>query len=381
LYYKCRRKSLRVLFPFVGDSVGGSHISTLELYSSLVDKGIHVFILIHECDGPLSQYLHNKKIPFSIMKVSRLAGEYPGILPIAISILTNFFRFSRFIKMHKIDIVHGNDLRINLSWSLPAKIFSKGFVWHQRTLLSSSKIWVLIQFLCSYFIAISDVVMQSAPKGISVYKKKTVYNPFNVNLTIDKKLARECTAKEYGIQHGSFLLGYVGRIVDYKNVDFILKSLSNIRYKDVHLLIVGSGEEDYINELKLYADTLGIKDRVTFTGFVDNPSAVITSLDVLIASSQIDAFGRTIVEAMLQKTPVIAAKSGGHIDIIQDGINGLFYNVEVVNDLSEKISFIYNNARFRGEVVSEAYLFAKNKFSSDSHLSKIMHIYDLVNEN
>ena len=365
----------------MGDSVGGSHISTLELYSSLINANVLAIIVLHMDGGPLSKYLHIRNIPFYVLNSSKLAGEDPRKLFIIIGVLTNFFRFSRFIKMHKIDIVHGNDLRINLSWSLPAKIFSKGFVWHQRTLLSSSKIWVLIQFLCSYFIAISDVVMQSAPKGISVYKKKTVYNPFNVNLTIDKKLARECTAKEYGIQHGSFLLGYVGRIVDYKNVDFILKSLSNIRYKNVHLLIVGSGEEDYINELKLYADTLGIKDRVTFTGFVNNPSAVITSLDVLIASSQIDAFGRTIVEAMLQKTPVIAAKSGGHIDIIQDGINGLFYNVEVVNDLSEKISFIYNNAIFRGEVVSEAYLFAKNKFSSDSHLSKIIHIYNLVNEN
>ena len=165
---------MKILFPFVGDSIGGSHISTLTLYSSLVDSNISALIVLHEDNGPLSQYLRNKNIPFSILKSSRLAGESHRKLSIIISILTNFFRFSRFIRMHKIDIVHGNDLRVNLSWSLPSRFASKGFIWHQRTLLSSSKFWLLIRYLCDYFVAISDVVMQSAPRNIQDGDRKSV---------------------------------------------------------------------------------------------------------------------------------------------------------------------------------------------------------------
>ena len=165
---------MKILFPFVGDSIGGSHISTLTLYSSLVDSNISALIVLHEDNGPLSQYLRNKKISFSVLKSSRLAGETPGKLSIFIGILTNFIRFCRFIKAHEIDIVHGNDLRVNLSWSLPAKAVARGFVWHQRTLLSTSKFWLLIRYLCDYFVAISDVVMQSAPRNLQDHQKKIV---------------------------------------------------------------------------------------------------------------------------------------------------------------------------------------------------------------
>jgi len=368
---------LKILFPFVGDSIGGSHISTLELYSSLVDANIDAIIVLHIGCGKLAKYLRARNIPFYVLNSYKLAGENPKIFYIFFGIFANFISFSVFIKKHKIDIVHGNDLRINLSWSLPSQIFSKGFVWHQRTLLSKSKLWILIRFLCSYFVAISDVVMQSSPKNISERKKKIVYNPFNVSAMADKASARSQIIKNYNINN-SFFLGYVGRIVEYKNITLILKSFSLIQQKDFYLLIVGSGSEFYINKLKLYADCLGIKNKVIFTGFVNNPVNIISSLDVLIASSDIDAFGRTIVEAMLQKTPVVAAKSGGHVEIIKDGVNGIFYNAGDEIDLCEKILFIRNNPNFKDNMVRDAYLFAKNKFSSEVHLLNIMNIYDLV---
>ena len=145
---------MKILFPFVGDSVGGSHISSLELYLSLIESGVSAIIVLHKDDGPLSQYLRSRDIPFSVLIPSVLAGETPGKISILIAMMTNFFCFGDFIKTNKIDIVHGNDLRVNLSWSLPAKFFSKGFVWHQRTLLSPSKFWLLIRYLCNYFVAI-----------------------------------------------------------------------------------------------------------------------------------------------------------------------------------------------------------------------------------
>ena len=122
--------------------------------------------------GGLQEYLLNKNIPFHVLKTSRLSGEVPSKLSIVVGVMINYFRFAKFIRTHEIDIVHGNDLRINLSWSLPAKFVAKGFVWHQRTLLSNSKLWLLIRYLCDYFVAISDVVMQSAPRNIQDHQKK-----------------------------------------------------------------------------------------------------------------------------------------------------------------------------------------------------------------
>jgi len=369
---------LKILFPFVGDSIGGSHISTLTLYSSLVDSNISALIVLHEDNGPLSQYLRNKKISFSVLKSSRLAGETPGKLSIFIGILTNFIRFCRFIKAHEIDIVHGNDLRVNLSWSLPAKAVARGFVWHQRTLLSTSKFWLLIRYLCDYFVAISDVVMQSAPGNLQDHQKKIVYNPFSIGSVIDKELARSYVVKKYNILSDCFLLGCVGRVVDYKNIDFVIKNISDIRHrlnKNVCLIIVGTGSEEYVNELKKYGYNMGVSSHIIFTGFISNPDKVISSLDLLIAPSCVDAFGRTIVEAMLQKTPVLAAKSGGHLNIINEGVNGMFYDPAIEGDFIKEFSIIMRNRNISA-LSNKAYDFAQDNFSSTQHLNSMLLIYN-----
>jgi glycosyltransferase involved in cell wall biosynthesis len=374
---------LKILFPFVGDSVGGSHISTLALYSLLIDENITAIIVLHEDNGPLSEYLRNKNIPFSILKSSKLAGESPNKLSIVIGVITNFVNFSKFIKIHGIDIVHGNDLRINLSWSLPAKVFAKGFVWHQRTLLSTSKLWFLIRYLCDYFVAISDAVMRVAPRNIKDYQKKIVHNPFNMNPSINKKLEKKFVIEEYNLPQDCFLLGCVGRIVNYKNIDFVIKNIADIYHninKNIYLIIVGTGTEEYVNELKTYTCNIGMDSHIIFTGFLYNPNKIIASLDLLIAPSLIDAFGRTIVEAMLQRTPVLAAKSGGHVGIISDRVNGMFYEPTIKGDFIDKISTIMNNKDI-GILSNEAYQFAQNNFSSKQHLSNILSIYNhfLVN--
>ncbi len=368
---------LKILFPFIGNSIGGSHISTLELYFSLLDENISAIIVLHEDDSLLSEYLKNKNIPFSVLKTPRMAGETPGKLSILIGILTNFFYFGNFIKTNNIDIVHGNDLRVNLSWFLPARVFSKGFVWHQRTILSTSKFWLLIAYLCDYFIAISNVVMQSSPKNIPSVKKKIVYNPFNVSSFLNKKMERDRILDKYNIPHNCFLLGCVGRVVGYKNIDFLIKCTHDIYQKlnkKVYLVVVGTGTESYLNELKKYANDLGVDKRIIFTGFLNNPNKAIAAFDLLIAPSRVDAFGRSIVEAMLQKTPVLADKFGGHVDIISEGYNGAFYDSTIKDDFIDKISIIMDGENI-DTTVNNAFSFSNKEFSSKQHFHNIFNIY------
>jgi glycosyltransferase involved in cell wall biosynthesis len=169
----------------------------------------------------------------------------------------------------------------------------------------------------------------------------------------------------------------VGRIVDYKNINFVIKNIFDIRNrfnKNVYLIVVGTGPEEYINELKKYANSLGLSSHIIFTGFLKNPHKILTSLDLLVAPSLIDAFGRSIIEAMLQKTPVLAAKSGGHMNIINDGVNGMFYEPTIENDFIKKISIIMNMTNISA-ISDNAYQFAQFKFSPKQHLNNILPIY------
>jgi len=225
--------------------------------------------------------------------------------------------------------------------------------------------------------------MKSAPRNIPSYKKRTIYNPFNVASLMNKDSSRKYVTEAYNIPYDCFLLGYVGRIIDYKNIDFLIKNFSDIYHNsnsNIYLIIVGTGSEEYVNRLKRYSSSMGVSGRIIFTGFLKNTNEIMASLDVLVASSTMDAFGRSIVEAMLQKTPVLAAKYGGHIDIINDKVNGMFYEPSIKGDFSNKISIIMKGVDIN--ILSDnAYQFAKTRFSLQEHLTNIISIYRYLLKN
>lgn len=369
---------MKVLFPFVGDSVGGSHRSTIELIKGLKAEDIEVQVLLHQDQGPLSSVLNSEKIAYEHVPATNLAGTTPRITDIAKGILSNLFRFRRYIENNSIDIVHGNDLRINLSWSLATKASAKKYIWHQRTLLSASPLWRLISVLSHFFIAISDQVLLSAPSNLPQSKKQRVWNPIVADKVYDKNVIKKQLCEQYSIPDEAPLIGYIGRLVDYKNVDFIIQCLAQYNKSadnKLHFVIIGTGKDDYMRELEAQVKNLGMAQSVTFTGFVYNPQELVAGVDVLVAASSIDAFGRSLVEAMLQKVPVLASAIGGHLDVIQNQQNGYLFELGNSADFMDKLQRLFNISQATESITETAYKQASIQYSVQNHVSEILAIY------
>jgi len=368
---------LKVLFPFVGDSVGGSHLSSLELCSLLRSKGYEPVIVLHRPDGPLARLLQNKKIAYQTIETKRLAGETGGILGVLAGALCNLRPFFQFIRRNGIDIVHGNDLRVNLTWSVATRFSGRRFIWHQRTIMSSSLLWLCVSLLCTHFVGISKAVMRSAPLTIPEKRKSLVYNSVNVDGIHKAQKLSEFLAKDLKAFDGK-LLGYVGRLVDYKNVDFVISGVADlieIHKRRVKLLIVGTGTDKYVKYLRGIVRNLKIEDSVFFLGYVENPLRIIDDLDVLIASSSIDAFGRTIVEAMLLETPVLVADKSGHLEIVENNYNGLIFGVDDRIDFTQKALQLLEDTELRQALVRRGLSSSRESFSDQRSFDAIDAIY------
>ena len=109
---------MRVLFPFVGDSLGGSHKSTLLLIEFLETKNIETIVVLHRTYEPLVKLLEEKGIKFFLLPTSKLAGSNPSIPNIVLDVFRNLIPFSFFLLKNRVNIVHGNDLRIKDNPSL-----------------------------------------------------------------------------------------------------------------------------------------------------------------------------------------------------------------------------------------------------------------------
>lgn len=375
---------MKILFPFVGDSFGGSHRSTIELYKNLRRRDIDAIILLHCQDGPLADFLLREGIPFQVVLVRSLAGEFPSVLRILFDLIRNTYFLGRFILRNDIDIVHGNDLRINLSWSIPTKLCRRKFVWHQRTILSSSIFWRLIPWLCDGFIAISQAVLRSTPKNVPLEMRELIFNPFDTDVCFDKNSARTFLENKHNIAKNILLIGYVGRLVPYKKIDFLIRSIAHLSKLcdfSFHFLVVGKGNDAYENELREIANSCGASDRITFAGFSHEPDWIIAGLDVLVASSNVDAFGRSLVEAMLQRTVVLASHASGHDEIIDNWETGVLFDPDDRDDFIDKLKVILLSRELRETMTLKAYKIVSERFSADNHAYRVLALYDRLTGN
>jgi glycosyltransferase involved in cell wall biosynthesis len=369
---------LKILFPFVGDSVGGSHHSIIELHRELSKNNISSSIVVHQ-KGPLSLFLDDIGIVYEYLPVQRFAGEKPNIISILCGVCINFNKIYKYIKQNKISIVHGNDLRINFTWSLPTKLSSASYVWHQRTTMSSSALWKFSNILADHFVTTSNYVHRSLPKNIEKSKKTLALNPFNVDHFYQQETSRQWLSVLYNVPKKSVLFGYIGRLVDWKNVDFLICCFAECVKRfdlNLHLIIVGAGGSKYVDTLKQLVCKLEISRNVTFAGFNSEPSRVISAFDLMIAPSNKEPFGRTIVEAMIQKTPVIAARGGGHIETIKHRETGWLYSHGDIEDFIVQLKEILNEHKMTDNIVQKAHIYTHSKYSSTKHVENMKNIYN-----
>lgn len=107
--------------------------------------------------------------------------------------------------------------------------------------------------------------------------------------------------------HGKRVVLFLGRLHPIKGVDDLLHAFSVVATNDLHLLIAGSGNPDYLNELKGLAAKLGILGHVTFAGMLSGMEkwAALRLAEVMTLPSHHENFGVVVAESLSMGTPVL----------------------------------------------------------------------------
>lgn len=129
---------------------------------------------------------------------------------------------------------------------------------------------------------------------------------------------------------------YVGRLVEYKKVDVVLKALGRAYPdKDFHLHIVGMGAEK--EKLLNLSHELKIENNVIFYGQISREQVfeLMKKCFCFTMVSEHETFGMVYVEAMLAGCVTIASKGGGVDGVIVDGENGFLSGEGNVEELAE----------------------------------------------
>jgi glycosyltransferase involved in cell wall biosynthesis len=143
---------------------------------------------------------------------------------------------------------------------------------------------------------------------------------------------------------------------------------------DARLVIAGDGRD---KELRSRIDALGLQDKVVLAGFVRDPFPLFHAADAFLMCSRNEAMGRVTVEAMACALPVIGHASGGTVEILRDGMDGLLYPGGA-DALAERMQRLASDKALAVTLGREAARSAAERFNVERYASEVLGVYRSV---
>lgn len=158
---------------------------------------------------------------------------------------------------------------------------------------------------------------------------KVIYNPIDI-AKIEDLSDKFQVSKVSGFNEVSsfregaeFKIVVCGRLTAPKKLDRVIRLARRIKDEGLRIKIQLIGDGDLREELRKLSELSGVEDMVEFLGFQRNPFPYIKAADMLLSTSGYEGFSLVICEAMALGVPVVATKTAGPMEILDNDKYGL----------------------------------------------------------
>ena len=299
--------------------------------------------------------------------------------------LAVIFKMAGIMKKEKIKIVHTHLALSNFYGRLAAKlagvpvivttyhniIFSKKFYyfWSDR----------LMRPFTDKMITVSEAIegWMIKHERVNPLKIFTIYNAIDLNKF---SVAGNFSEKRKSLNLGEkeFLIGIVAALSEQNNVSCTIKAMAEMIkvFPEAKLLIVGDGPlrgelEDLSSKLKIKANTI-------FYGQRRDIPEILPIIDVFTISPSFEGFGIVLLEAMIYGKPVVATRTGGIPEIVEDQKTGFLVSPNKPEVLAEAILKLLKNKELARSMGEKGRKLVREKFNSGIMVGKLEKVYDLL---
>ncbi|WP_256758990.1 glycosyltransferase [Cohnella sp. WQ 127256] len=239
------------------------------------------------------------------------------------------WRLSRFLRQHRIAIVHSY---LNNVWARIAGILARTpvIIAAERSVdswwKSSFHLFVdsVLERFTDHILVNSEAVRNYYAKHLRFAnngKIKVIYNGIDVNRYANG-IPPEAMKQQLGIDGNQITVGIVASLKEVKDhwtffraARLILDQVSNVTF-----VIIGDGE--LRERLQEFTKQLDIQDQVRFLGLRNDIAELMAGIDISVLSSIQEGFSNSILEAMAASKPMVATDVGGNAEAVVDGETG-----------------------------------------------------------
>lgn len=355
---------LHLLFSF---NNGGSENLVVDILNSWQNTQDHLCLcIVNEFyDEKLLERIKNPLV--EIVKLGRKPGS---------SKFEGRDKMCKLVRDRKIDVVHCHSIHV-FYYALMMLGIKKNRKYiltiHNETVYKTlSKPEILLHRLFLHRItAISGAVKDSiCTMGYPAQKIDIVYNG------IDFQKYSELKAD---VRRDKKRVLCVGRMnPPEKGQDILIHAMKEVLTKDskIECWFAGGNPEthDYLGDMMTLADELGTSQSVCFLGDCHDVPVQLANADLVVVPSREEGFGLAMVEAMAAKVPVIATRTGGPSEIIEDGVNGFLVECENPHQMAEKILQVLGMES--SEITKRAYDYAFHNFNIQNTVRGMRKTYE-----
>ncbi len=146
------------------------------------------------------------------------------------------------------------------------------------------------------------------------------------------------------------IIVYIGRLMKYKNIQFVISALPLLKKEVPGLSFEIGGEGDYLNNLRKCADKYGVSDSIRFLGKIseDEKIFLLSRASLFVNPSAKEGWGINNIEANLCGTVSLSGNVAGLRDSVLDGLTGILYKPDDIEDFCKKaLLLLTDNVRRR----------------------------------
>ncbi len=332
-------------------------------------------------------------IPISRVKSLNMTYKWFGI-PFALPMPTVKTYKTLIDSVKKADVVnvHGHPYMFSFICILLCQIYKKPVILtqHNTKIISKSKIMNILSSLLDYIfgrynlvhstkiISVSEETNKYVNSIAKVAKKSiVVYNGVDIARFTPAK-NRAALRKQYNLPVDAFICFTVRRLTFKNGIETFLQIAQLHTHKNTLFLLGGTGPDK--QNIEKYITTHKISN-VKLLGFIkdeDLPAYYAASDVFILPSIQGEGFPMVILESFASGIPVIATRSGGHIEVIKAGTHGYITPVNDPQSMQEKVAHIQLNPSLRKSMAKQCRDLAVKSFSWKENVHGLIQIVSNV---
>ena len=318
----------RVLFVDHTGQIGGAELILLDVVEGRSRSSAFLFE-----DGPLRTALAERKLDLVISKWGRGLSQFRrdsswfAAIPLMARLAAIVAEIARAARSH--DVVYANSQKAFVLASIAGLFVRRPLIWHLHDIISADHFGIVqrrTQVLLANARATKVIVpsQAAATAFIEAGGRRDLVEVVPNGLALPPEPRTSAELRRSLDLPTRPLVGVFSRLARWKGQHVLLEALASL--PDVGCIIVGDalfGEQAYAAELKQMVLARGLADRVHFLGHRNDVPKLMMAVDAMVHPSiDPEPFGRTLVEAMLARVPVIATNAGAAPDILEEGSAG-----------------------------------------------------------